>query len=308
MSRAERSAKFFDWAMLAYGLMSSHTHLASQVGADPLSQFCKRLHSPLAWWLNRRQNRLGPVFAERPKTVEVEPESVSRLIAYIHNNPVRAGVVEDPSDSDWTSHRAYVGLCEPPPWIDVELGLSLCGFSSSPSGRQAFHHFVLSTLGDEQDGQGPLLRGDDEHARRADLRERHGAPVEATSSRLVQATSTLVQDPVVRPGTPIREPWPGDLRLLLHIVAAHTGVRVEAIQSRSKKPEIVAARRVAVIAAYEELGRTMADITALLGISGPAGCNLLRRSPERVLRARVDAVTVADQCRQIVGTKKRSDE
>ena len=42
MSRAERAAKDFDWAMLAYGLTSSHTHLASQVGADPLSRFCKR--------------------------------------------------------------------------------------------------------------------------------------------------------------------------------------------------------------------------------------------------------------------------
>ena len=281
--------------MLAFSLMSSHTHLASLVGADPLSRFCKQLHSPLAGWLNKRQARLGPVFADRPATIEMERESLPFLIAYIHNNPVRAGCVDDPIDSDWTSHRAYLGLVEPPKWIDVELGLSLCGFSSTPSGRLAFHDFVVSRSGGARD---PLLSGDGANARRAELRTNHGAPVEATSSTLLHAASALVQNPVIRQGTPMRPRWAGELSGLLQLVADNANVTVAEIQSRSKKPETVAARRVAIIAAHELLGRSIADITAVLGISGSAGCHLLRRSPERVARARAEAVNIAEQCRR----------
>lgn len=284
--------------------MSSHTHLASQVGNHPLSKFCKPLHSPLAGWLNRRQGRLGPVFADRPKSLEVDAESVAFLIAYLHNNPVRAGKVKDPADSNWTSHRAYLGLVEAPPWIDVELGLYLCGFSSSPSGRHAFHDFVLSRADDIRD---PLLSGDGTNTRRSELRTSYGAPVEATSPKLVETTSTLVQHPVIRPGTPIRPRWSGDLAQLLEVVADNMGITVDALQSRSKKPEIVTARRVAIIAAYEILGRSMADITAVVGIAGSTGCNLLRRSPERVVQAREMAMRVAKQCRQLTKSERTPD-
>jgi hypothetical protein len=47
------------------------------------------------------------------------------VIAYIHNNPVRAGVVAKASDSSWTSHRAYVGSSKPPQWLKVDHGYEL---------------------------------------------------------------------------------------------------------------------------------------------------------------------------------------
>jgi len=304
LSRAEKAARRFDWTMLAFSLMSSHTHLASLVGTDALSRFCEQVHSPLAGWLNRRQGRLGPGFADRPTTIEMEPEALPFLIAYIHNNPVRAGCVDDPTDSDWTSHRAYVGLVEPPKWIDVELGLSLCGFSSTPSGRLAFHDFVVSRSGGARD---PLLSGDGANARRTELRANHGAPVEATSAKLLHAASALAQDPVIRQGTPMRPRWSSELSGLLELVADHANVTVEEIQSRSKKPETVAARRVAIIAAHEFLGRSIAEITAIPGISGSAGCHLLRRSPERVARARAEALHIAELCRRQLRPEKDTE-
>ena len=70
----------------------------------------------------------------------------------------------DPADSPWTSHRAYLGLVEPPPWLPVERGLALCGFDASARGRLAFHEFVCAQRGDDADGDGgdgdgvPILR------------------------------------------------------------------------------------------------------------------------------------------------------
>ncbi len=85
------------------------------------------VHGPFAEWINERLERIGPVFM-RPKVHAVQPNGVGRLIAYIHRNPVRAGIVPHPSDSDWTSHRAYLRPDSAPPWLDVSKGLELSGF------------------------------------------------------------------------------------------------------------------------------------------------------------------------------------
>jgi hypothetical protein len=42
------------------------------------------------------------------------------LIRYVHNNPVRAGVVARASESGWSSHRAYLGLASCPSWLATE--------------------------------------------------------------------------------------------------------------------------------------------------------------------------------------------
>ncbi|MFH1690613.1 MAG: hypothetical protein ABIE42_10330, partial [Candidatus Eisenbacteria bacterium] len=106
--------------------------------------------------------------------------------------------------------------------------MSLSGFSATPSGRLAFHDFVVSRSRDELD---PVLSGGGAAARRAEIRRNLGAPVESTSPTLSSTDSSLSQDPVVRPGTPLRTRWDGDLRDLLESVEQHTGIPVEAIQS-----------------------------------------------------------------------------
>jgi hypothetical protein len=39
-----------------------------------------------------------------------EPEDLLHLLAYVHLNPVSAGLVEDPSDYPWSGHRSLIGL------------------------------------------------------------------------------------------------------------------------------------------------------------------------------------------------------
>jgi REP element-mobilizing transposase RayT len=116
-----------DWRCLSYSIMSNHVHLGLVAGQDPLGSWIRRVHSPFADWMNRSHERIGVMFVRGPKDILVPPERVGRLFAYIHNNPVRAGVVNDPSHSTWTSHRAYVGLARAPAWLHVEEGLQRAG-------------------------------------------------------------------------------------------------------------------------------------------------------------------------------------
>lgn len=65
-----------------------------------VSNFMKLVKQRFAIWYNKTHQRYGTLFAERFKSVLVEPsENALRTIAlYIDLNPVRAGLVKDPKD------------------------------------------------------------------------------------------------------------------------------------------------------------------------------------------------------------------
>jgi hypothetical protein len=93
-----------DWRLLGYGLMSTHTHLATLAGTQPASTWVRPLHTGMAQWLNNRRRKrgervLGAVYGDRFSDVIFEPEMTGILLAYIYN-PCRASIVASPELSD----------------------------------------------------------------------------------------------------------------------------------------------------------------------------------------------------------------
>jgi hypothetical protein len=119
-----------DWRCFSFAIMSNHIHLGVVAGEDSLASWLREVHSTFATWINERNDRFGGVFVRGPTKHAVHADGVATLIAYIHRNPVRAGVVSHPAMSDWTSHRAYAGVAEPPRWLDVACGLERGGWST----------------------------------------------------------------------------------------------------------------------------------------------------------------------------------
>ena len=203
------SLKRSDATVLAWCLMSSHIHLVVRAGNDPLEKLMKPLHTGYAIWKNKRVGRLGPVFSGRYiSPLEEEEAYLLELIRYVHNNPVRAGVVSRPELSGWSSHRAYLGLERAPEWLNI--GIVLDHFSKdSERARCAFEEFVAEGIaevrrpefsggvvdrvrrsatantGDSWRLSQPII-GSEEFAAKvvADLREREGAKLpEASPNR-----------------------------------------------------------------------------------------------------------------------------
>ncbi len=117
-----------DWRCFSFAIMSNHIHLGLRAGRDALASWMRPAHTRFAQWINEQRERIGAVFVRGPNIINLQVEGVARLIAYIHRNPVRAGVVASPAETEWTSHRAYLGLAYKHSWLDVELGLELGGF------------------------------------------------------------------------------------------------------------------------------------------------------------------------------------
>ena len=107
-------------ALHAYALMSSHVHLALTAGHDPARRVVQPLLGSVARRLNKLQRRFGPVVGDRATTVVMSPSRMAALVAYLHNNPVRAKVVHEAVQSDWTSHQAWIGVAARPRWLAVD--------------------------------------------------------------------------------------------------------------------------------------------------------------------------------------------
>ena len=66
------------------------------------------------YWYNWKYGRRGHLFQDRFKSEIVENDSYFlTVIRYIHQNPLKAGIVKNTADYRWSSYGEYIGK----PWI-----------------------------------------------------------------------------------------------------------------------------------------------------------------------------------------------
>ncbi len=268
-----RALQRSDWTAHGYALMSSHLHLAATAGDAPIAHLLQPWLVPLARWLNDSQGRTGPVVAERAKSVYMPQRLMGRLVRYIHNNPVRAGLAYDARESDWTSHRAWIDDNAPrPAWLAVDAGLRAAGFAASERGRAAFDAFVREAAGDPRDA---VLTGRSLTADRAAVRAATALPLELSSSAMQSGRAAAWVMSMGMPCAPAR--WEGDLADVVQAAATAAGCTSTEVRSRSRRRQVVLARRIAVIAAVWFLRRAVNEVAAAVGISDTSASRLQHR-------------------------------
>lgn len=243
-----------DWRCLAYCLMSNHIHLAMVGGELDFEVWTKGVNSPFALWLNDERGRLGPVFADRPAAYLVPRHREAEVIAYIHNNPVRAALAENARDSSWSSHRAYVGLAHGPKWLCVEEGLQRAGCAGD---RDQFEMLVNGAAD-------TVLELPDLERARAAVRKR--GPFEIGTPTL----SDPPEVPVVR--RTIVGPRP-TATTVLAATADVVGIQATAASRRHAHGATSLAKRVFIHAAVQ-LGITIADASAIVNVSRQRGAKV----------------------------------
>jgi REP element-mobilizing transposase RayT len=159
----------FRFRLYAYCLMSNHVHLALEAGAVPLSRIVLALHGSYAQSFNRRHQRAGHLFQGRYKAFLVQKTSyLLALVRYIHENPVKAGLVGDSRSYRWSSDRFYRGA-QPPDWLDTRGLLQLLGADPGRAARRyrTFMASVRPTSYEDLEAVAQVVKGDESFSRSA---------------------------------------------------------------------------------------------------------------------------------------------
>jgi len=95
--------------MHAFCLMDNHIHLMLSEGNEDIAMVMKRITVSYVYYFNKKYKRVGHLFQDRFKSEVIEQDSyVLSLARYIHQNPVKAGMVEKADDYKWSSYNSYL--------------------------------------------------------------------------------------------------------------------------------------------------------------------------------------------------------
>jgi hypothetical protein len=93
-----------------------------------LSKAIQWINVSYAIYYNRKRQRNGHLFQGRFKSILVDADEYLKYLSrYIHLNPVRAKLVESPSEYPWSSYLFFTGKTKTPEWLETKYLLSQFG-------------------------------------------------------------------------------------------------------------------------------------------------------------------------------------
>lgn len=119
----------------AYCLMTNHVHLVVDPGPQTagLALLMKRVAGRQTRYANRLETRTGTLWTGRYKSSPIQTdEYLLACCRYVELNPVRAGVVGDPSEYPWSSYRSKINQRAGP---TVDLDPCYVGLGGTPTER-----------------------------------------------------------------------------------------------------------------------------------------------------------------------------
>jgi len=107
MYRARKKSSF---KVVGYCLMNTHVHLLLQE-SEEIGVSMKRITVSYVQWFNRKYNRVGHLFQNRYKSEPIEDERyLMAVLRYIHQNPIKAGMVKEAGKYHWSSYNEYLKM------------------------------------------------------------------------------------------------------------------------------------------------------------------------------------------------------
>ncbi len=255
-------------------------------GDSPLERLTKSVHTGFAAWVRRNQRRrraLGPVFAGRPRAIVVDRDThLLELVRYVHNNPVRAGVVTRAGKSRWSSHRCYIGETAAPDWLRAGYVLERFGKRASRA-RAKFDAFVLDG---RKEGRRADLSGAANAREAAEVRQQVGDGYRTSDGILgdeafvarVLSDSKAVDAALAARGTEFRRGAAGrpPIRRLWEIVQRGLELDPVQIELRPRAKAHVHARRLLTWLWVREYAGKQIEVARLLSVTTPTVADYMR--------------------------------
>ena len=109
--KMKQTRENYNIEVIAFCLMSNHYHLLLyQISEKPVSDWLKSLFSGYVQTINRKYKRTGTIFerSAKPKLITSD-EYLVDVIHYIHSNPFKHKIVNNPEEWKFSSLNEYLG-------------------------------------------------------------------------------------------------------------------------------------------------------------------------------------------------------
>ena len=134
-----RFKKTSDFQLYAYCFMPNHIHLLIREQHEPISRIMQKISSSFVFWYNQKYERCGHLFQERYKSEVVEDDQYFlALLRYIHQNPLKPGMVQKVEEYRWSSMKEYLNATI---LVDTDFPLNMFG-SDKQKARGRFLSFM----------------------------------------------------------------------------------------------------------------------------------------------------------------------
>ncbi len=127
----------------AYCLMPNHYHLLLHTPDGNLARCMRHINGIYTQRFNRRHKKEGQLFRGRYKVVLVDADShLLEVLRYIHNNPLRAGILPGLNDYSRSSHQGYLSKSKKWKWLYKDFLLTM--LTAKKSRQQAVYVEFIS--------------------------------------------------------------------------------------------------------------------------------------------------------------------
>ncbi len=147
LSYLESATERYGAVIHAYCLMDNHYHLLLETPLGNLSKIMQHINSAYTMYFNIKRQRAGHLLQGRYKAILVEVDEYAKeLSRYIHYNPVRAKILDDPNEYEWSSCRYFTIERKAPEWLQLDFILGYFGENRSEA-MQRYQRFLGSVDG-----------------------------------------------------------------------------------------------------------------------------------------------------------------
>ncbi len=237
-----------------------------------------------AVYFNRRHRRHGHLFQNRYKSILCQEDSyLLELVRYIHLNPVRAKLVNDTGILDrylYCGHSALVGKIKRN-WQNVDYVLGFFGNKKAVA-RKGYRRFVEKGI---KQGRRPdligggLLRSTGGWAALNTLRKESDR---IKSDERILGDSEFVNMALQKADEQLENSYRlksegFEFEDIVKRVAQVTGLPLEIVEEKSRRPQVVQARSLLCYWASKKVGISMTEIANRLDLTQPAVSIAARR-------------------------------
>lgn len=111
LNKVQEACVRFNANCIAWCLVDNNYQLIINTKDANLSRFMHYLNTSYANWFRFRHSLSGPVFAGRYKSIIIDAEEYLKELTYlVHLTPVKDGIIDDPSEYEWSSCKDYLGI------------------------------------------------------------------------------------------------------------------------------------------------------------------------------------------------------